>query len=73
MIAPYRSIPSAERARTLAAYDDLLDAACAAREEGWRSHERDVLSSEARRLGLRIWPALLDRMTREATASHFTY
>lgn len=73
MIAPYRSIPAAERARTLDHEDDLIEAACASRREGWCAHERDVLTSEARRLGLHVWPALLDRLTREAHASQFTY
>ncbi|MCW2983499.1 MAG: hypothetical protein JWR63_1069 [Conexibacter sp.] len=73
MIAPFREISAVDRCRALDAYDDLLDAACEAYRHGWRCHERDVIAAEARRLGLTVWPALLDRITREATASTYTY
>ena len=64
MIRPYRDISPAARAAADLAYDDLLDAACRARQEGrWRADDqRESICAEARRLGVIIWPALADRV-----------
>ena len=69
MICPYRLVPAADRRATLAHEDDLLAAAQDAVRTGWRSHERDVIAAEARRLDVTIWPALADRLGREARAT----
>jgi hypothetical protein len=65
-IACWRTLTREQRAATLDAYDDLLAAAQQACREGWFSYERDPLCSEARRLGVVLWPALADRITIEA-------
>jgi hypothetical protein len=62
----YADLTPAQRERTLDAYGDLLAAAQQARRDGWLPHEREPLLSEARRLGVFVWPALMDRITREA-------
>lgn len=68
MIRPYREIPPAARAAAELAYDDLLEEACTAREEGWYRPDdmRERICAEARRLDLTIWPALADRVARSA-------
>lgn len=65
-IAPYRTLTQRQRAATENVYDDLLEAAQQARREGWLRHERDPLVAAARRLGVVLWPALADRITKEA-------
>jgi hypothetical protein len=66
VIRPYRRISPEERNRTLDHEDDLVAAAVNARREGWQSWEFDPVASEARRLGVVVWPALRDRLLREA-------
>jgi len=65
-IRPYRTLTPLERDRTLGAYGALLEAAQQARRGGWLRHERDPLIAAARKLGVVLWPALADRITREA-------
>jgi hypothetical protein len=61
MIRPYRHIPVADHEDALA-----LAAVSAIRDEGWQGWEVDPLMSEARKLGVILWPALRDRLMREA-------
>lgn len=68
MIRPYREIPPAARLAAELAYDDLLEEACTAREEGWwrAEDQRERICAEARRLDLTIWPALANRVAASA-------
>lgn len=68
-IRRYRLLSAAERTRTLDHEDELLAAAQRAVRTGWRSHERDVICAEAKHLGVLLWPALIDRLVREARAT----
>lgn len=68
MIRPYRLIPPAERNRTRDHEGDLIDAAADAYANGWHRWEPDPIAAEARRHGLMLWPALRDRLMREARA-----
>lgn len=68
MIRSYRLIPAAERNRTRDHEDVLYEAAAAAYAQGWRHYEADPIATEARRRGLMLWPALRDRLMREARA-----
>jgi hypothetical protein len=65
-VRPYRLIPAAERARTLAHVDALIGSAADALEDGWHGWESDPICAEARRLGLLLWPTLRDRLMAEA-------
>jgi hypothetical protein len=68
MIRPYRLIPAAERNRTRDHEAELVGAAADALAEGWQPWEPDPIATEARRHGLLLWPALRDRLMREARA-----
>ena len=65
-VVPYLRLTPDERAAARAAREQLLDAACTAREQGWRSWECDPVIAEARRLGIRIWPTLPKMLNAEA-------
>jgi hypothetical protein len=66
MIRPHAHLTRAAREAALDAYDDLLAAAVAARQEGWHRHEVDPVAHAARRLGVTVWPALVHRVLRDA-------
>lgn len=68
VVRPWRSLTRAERDAVEAAWDDLLDVACEARQSGWREWERDPAVAAVRSLGLVIWPAALNRLARQARA-----
>lgn len=55
-----------ERARTLDAYDDLWEAAADARSNGFSRFEvHEAIYAPARRLGVFVWPSLVNRIMRE--------
>ena len=66
IVHPYRLLTETERAAAWDAYDDLLDAACDARSNGWASWERDHVIAAARRLGVTVWPRLIERVLKDA-------
>lgn len=67
----YRALTPEERARTLAHFDDLWEAAAEARRGGFHHRElHEAIFAPARRMGVFVWPALAQRIAAEVRAAY---